>query len=95
MPKCMNCRGTGYVAFSNKGGICFECNGKGKVAQIKAETLRSIIMRNHEARALFTAAEVEANIQWGEAQLAKGKSMKFVLNAFNNSADRRAAQQET
>lgn len=92
MIKCENCNGTGSVRFHNKGGVCFDCNGNGRVKGIKrAEpTLREIVMSHRPFLDLFTFEELAENIKWGEAQIASGKSVNSVLSAFNFSMDRRA-----
>lgn len=93
--KCINCNGTGRLAhFAHyDNGICFACEGTGKVKPGKANAVRAIDeifvvverMRDMVNDGYYTDAQVDANAEWARAQLVKGVELEIILEKMNAS----------
>lgn len=99
--KCNNCNGTGRLAhFAHlDNGICYACEGTGKVKPGTTNASRPIDeiftrverMRDMVNDGLYTDAEVDANSDWARAQLTKGTALEIILTKMDASIEKKRA----
>lgn len=93
--KCPACKGSGFIGeFSHiKGGVCYQCGGKGEVSETAIPKIETQIKWNTiemmEINRLFTETEIEANVAWAIRQFHNGKSVDAIREEVRKSVGRR------
>lgn len=93
--KCNNCSGTGRLAhFAHlDNGICYACEGTGKVkegSKYESRPIDEIFVRIERMRDMvndgyYTDDQVDANSDWARRQLAKGVELQVIIEKLERS----------